>query len=500
MRVFIVLNSLTNNLSGVELSALNRLKMFVSYSSFDISLLTVNFHKNTVDFFEYYSLNYLGKSKDRYFDNIYMSILGRNKKCIERAAASVSAKYNYSERISEIHERYYDDQKKLLMYAVFYPNGLHKNKLNYINYFCEGYKIQRAHYTLSGSLSHIQYLEKDTGEVYREELLCVEGKPKIINYFSNKKLVRIEINNDDGLLEHVFYSKNELMKWWFEENLKNKDVLIFDGCSNWLSVFKGIDKKLKLISVLHSNHLAEGEPSETGRFISQQRYNLLTDDSFLDAHIILTKKQLVDISRRLKKHTPLLNIPHSLLDSVNRVSFCRRQLNRIIIAARLAPEKNLTDAIYIMRKVVDQLPDLELHIYGEGPEKEALTKLIDSLNLSENVALKGFTHDVKEKLNSACLYLSTSTRESFSLSILESLSCGVPVLAYNVDYGPSELIKHGYNGYLVNAFDIEDAASQILTYFSSENNMKNMSINSYLSVERYFPKNVVEKWRQLILD
>ena len=57
--------------------------------------------------------------------------------------------------------------------------------------------------------------------------------------------------------------------------------------------------------------------------------------------------------------------------------------------------------------------------------------------------------------------LSTSKMEGFGLAILESLSVGTPVISYDVDYGPSELIQDGFNGYLVPQGDINQMVEKV---------------------------------------
>lgn len=109
-----------------------------------------------------------------------------------------------------------------------------------------------------------------------------------------------------------------------------------------------------------------------------------------------------------------------------------------------------------------------------------------------------FSWRIKEHLEKACLSLVTSVRECFPLAILESLSSGVPVLAYDISYGPSELIEDQYNGYLVKAHDIEKAAMFILNHFSSRERMIEMSKNSYESALLYEPEKIAKRWIKLI--
>ena len=70
-------------------------------------------------------------------------------------------------------------------------------------------------------------------------------------------------------------------------------------------------------------------------------------------------------------------------------------------------------------------------------------QLVEDYHLSEHVKFHGFKTHINEEIAKAELMLSTSKMEGFGLAILESLSVGTPVISYDVDYGPSELIQDG---------------------------------------------------------
>ena len=74
----------------------------------------------------------------------------------------------------------------------------------------------------------------------------------------------------------------------------------------------------------------------------------------------------------------------------------------------------------------------------------------------------GYTSDPVSVFSSSLASIYPTKTEGFGLAILESLACGCPVVTYDVDYGPRELIRSGENGRRVTPGDIDEFASAIL--------------------------------------
>ena len=88
----------------------------------------------------------------------------------------------------------------------------------------------------------------------------------------------------------------------------------------------------------------------------------------------------------------------------------------------------------------EAVPGATLDIYGEGAEHEALQPLIDARGLGAHVVLRGRTDDPGTVLDAASVFLSTSAFEGQGLSLAEALAHGCPVVAYDVRYGPRDLL------------------------------------------------------------
>lgn len=109
--------------------------------------------------------------------------------------------------------------------------------------------------------------------------------------------------------------------------------------------------------------------------------------------------------------------------------------------------------------------NIKLLILGKGMLQQKLQQLVLELNLAEQVVFKGFLPPAEYMAN-ALFLVSTSESEGFGNVLVESLACGTPVIAFDCDFGPAEIIVHRENGLLVtpqNSEDLTDAMNLFVT-------------------------------------
>ena len=117
------------------------------------------------------------------------------------------------------------------------------------------------------------------------------------------------------------------------------------------------------------------------------------------------------------------------------------------------PVKRVLDVVRIFAGVRRALP-ATLVMVGDGPDRLAAEAETRTLGLQDDVLFLGRIDAVAPLLASADLFLLPTDRESFGLSALEALACGVPTLAYNVG-GIREVVRHGETGMLHDVGDID---------------------------------------------
>lgn len=126
-----------------------------------------------------------------------------------------------------------------------------------------------------------------------------------------------------------------------------------------------------------------------------------------------------------------------------------RDANHVVAVGRLSPEKDFANLVRALAVLRDDRPSLRLTIIGEGPERQALERLIAQLDLRGSVSLPGYDANPVEVVRRAGLFVSTSRHEGFGNAIVEALACGTPVVATDAPYGPREILANGRFGLLV---------------------------------------------------
>ncbi len=135
----------------------------------------------------------------------------------------------------------------------------------------------------------------------------------------------------------------------------------------------------------------------------------------------------------------------------------------ILAVGRLTPAKQFDDLLYCFRNI--DRPNLRLVIAGDGPERARLQALADRLGIADQVLWPGRVDDVDSLYRTAICSVLCSRWEGWPIVIVEAMVNGCPVVAYDCEYGPAEIIEHGKSGFLVPQGDVTQltlAVKQVL--------------------------------------
>jgi glycosyltransferase involved in cell wall biosynthesis len=134
----------------------------------------------------------------------------------------------------------------------------------------------------------------------------------------------------------------------------------------------------------------------------------------------------------------------------------------IYAVGRLHPVKGLDRLLNAFALCLQQRPALTLHLVGEGPTRNELEQQAAQLGICERVVFHGFSRQVESHYHRASLLVVSSHVESFGSVLIEAMAFGTPVVAFDCDYGPREIIAPGINGFLVPQGDVPGLAAAIL--------------------------------------
>ncbi len=489
-------------LTGVEHASINRANLFVEHLNIVPTMLTMSLNLDIQIIWQ--NLKKIGLVRPEIpLLNLYEEVMQIN---LGAHLPAAQIKYDHNWKVSNVpntptpHQRVRHPNGEMRMYIVWRDNE--KTIPNYINYFYAGKKIQRDKFNRFGQLAVTQYLG-DKERVLKEDCYTPKGQRCMSRSFDQNGRIRlIQWFDADQGAYLCFDSEVGLGSAWLKKKFHNDphNVFIIDKNRTWAESLHELnqDTPQQLISVIHSYHLRSlNQDLKTGDL--NRNYSGVLNNKFkVNQCVVLTAEQQEDFKQRfINRDYEVHCIPHAYEGSEVATTIERDQ-DLLVMVARLSPEKRVQDAIQIMSLLHKKYPDKRLEIYGSGPERVALQRLIEELGLEQVVRLKGYTHDIAGVFSRAAVSLLTSRAEGFSLSILESLAHGCPVLAYDIKYGPATLITHGQSGWLVPYRDMEAAAQILINYFSHADHLSQFSQAAYAEAQRFHPTRIASYWQQLL--
>ena len=221
-----------------------------------------------------------------------------------------------------------------------------------------------------------------------------------------------------------------------------------------------------------------------------------------DAVVLQTKRQADYVKDLGWKNCAV--IPNPIPESISCYSHSAavREGNatlKIMMAGRLVQQKNYPIALQAFHKLAEDGVDFTADIYGEGKEEKKLRELIESLQLSEKVTLRGWIPNVVEEMCRHHIYILSSDYEGMPNSLMEALGVGMVCISTDCFSGPAEMIDHGVNGFLVPVGD-HDGLYKTLVQVSrmEEQELKSISENAKRRIaEDYNEMHIVEMWEKL---
>ncbi|NGO68175.1 glycosyltransferase family 4 protein [Streptomyces boncukensis] len=219
----------------------------------------------------------------------------------------------------------------------------------------------------------------------------------------------------------------------------------------------------------------------------------------LDALTTVTEADAADYRRKLR--LPGVRV-ESLPNSVPRpeVTPADGTSKWVVAAGRLAPAKRYDLLIRAFAKVTEQRPDWKLRIYGGGREHDRLRALIDELGMYNHVFLMGPAHPLEPEWAKGSIGAVTSSLESFGMTIVEAMRCGLPVVATDCPHGPGEIIRPGVDGALVPMGDEDAVAGALLGLINDDGLRRRMGRAALEDSERFDPARVGSRYESLMRD
>lgn len=316
-------------------------------------------------------------------------------------------------------------------------------------------------------------------------------------------LVHLNINFDghysENLLKKYFLhqKKTRIYKQKLVQLIKELEVdICISLCGKEIDFLADLPVKCKKIGEIHfsmnyrKQFLTARHKGYIWSFLGEIRTQQLKKvTERLDSLVVLTR---ADQMQWQQSHNNIILIPNP--NPLNDKLVSILQNNRVISVGKLDAQKGYDMLIDIWALVAVKHPEWVLDIFGIGEWEQMLLGKIKELKLESSIHLCGSAIDVTSQYIESSIYVMSSRYEGFGMVLVEAMSCGLPVVSFDCEYGPGEIIYDGINGFLIKPNNIRLFAEKICTLIENENLRKAMGNKALESVERYAKETIMQKW------
>ncbi len=252
---------------------------------------------------------------------------------------------------------------------------------------------------------------------------------------------------------------------WLTEHLPGAVVFV-DSPAAYPYVAAMGNPLVSKVAGVHLNHLMGGhdEGSNDVRFTPRFAERFAPVARAFDAVVVMTAAQAADLRTEFGAGFPVVVLPPAVPEVAPAVPGERDEAaagSLIVSVGELAPGARHSHVIRALPSVCAEIPEARLQIHGSGPLLSALQHLAREMGVADRVAVVP-AGSSGLPFAAAALAVWAGKRESTPLSLVRALGSGVPVVAYDVPYGPAQLVEPGRNGLLVAEGDVTALGAAIV--------------------------------------
>ena len=213
--------------------------------------------------------------------------------------------------------------------------------------------------------------------------------------------------------------------------------------------------------------------------------------------------QTLDAAQAFSKAEPALGelavipnpIPAELMLMPLAVNIEKNTQCKLVAMGRLVPAKQFNQLIHAFGLLSETYPEWTLHIYGEGPEREALERQAELVGCKDRIFLAGRTEDPWSVLLEAQLFALTSAYEGFPNVLLEAMALGLPCVTVDCPSGPKEMTSEGRDASLI-LMNNEQVLARALGELMVDPRLRGvLGLRAAQSVRsRYAMESILERW------
>ncbi|BDA82952.1 glycosyl transferase [Aureimonas sp. SA4125] len=172
----------------------------------------------------------------------------------------------------------------------------------------------------------------------------------------------------------------------------------------------------------------------------------------------------------------------------------RRGANILTAVGRLVPQKGFDMLLRAFAEISADFPEWRLVIWGEGEERAALEAERSRLGLDCRVEFPGVTPRPGAWVETADVFVLSSRFEGWGIVLLEAMAADLPVVSFDCDFGPREMIEDQKNGLLVAPNDVSALAKALARVLGDEHLRARLGQAAGTTARQFTPRRMVDQW------
>ena len=311
-----------------------------------------------------------------------------------------------------------------------------------------------------------------------------------VKLFLDFKLIKI--------INPLFFFSNLIKNFFILKKLKYDYIIINTPLAALYFRIIGYLLKKKYIYIVHGFRFHRSERSVKSIFFKtyEKLFSIITSH-----YIILNKEDLKVILNNFNKPKEnILSIPSIGISykKLIKIKTKKKDINfNVGIISAYRDNKGYPDLIKIAAKLQKNKINIKFHCYGYD-NKERYSQKIKRLKLN-NVMLNNYSNNIHDKIKYFDLVCHLSRREGMPISLLETITIGVPVIAYDIR-GNNDIIVNNFNGILVKPYDASDFENRLIKLYKDPKKLKLLQKNCKKSVKQYHDKKNISSMISNFID
>ena len=496
--------------SGTEFSAMNRQKLFNKHGK-NSKIVTRNYNQGLHQEIAKYGL------KDSDIINMYDYFQGtthvphHHEKL--RYSNLVDKRYDKIIGVNSNYSLLKRGQRTVAKVNIF---PLTVGEVGIVSYFDNfGNVTSRDIWDGRGFKSKTQYMHPN-GTIGDEIVYNYQGVPviEITHMYINHKTKQVgpsmfKLLNYKGH-NWRFNTEDDMFVFFLDELLKQTPAILINDRPTLTGVVARVHNADAKYQLLHNEQTTDASMagSAKGKLFPVLEPLFHRYLRAYDGLIVPTEQQKHDLNR-LFPEVQVYAISDSAIDSDNLVSDAKRlkprQHNNVLYIGRIAHDKHIDQLIQIAAFAKNQVPDLKLEIVGyfESPQyQKFLRAFVKKLGMQKSVKFINYAIGKRKDqlMKGAKAMVQTSFGEGLSMSLVNGLEYGIPEIAYDVNYGPNDIIENGKNGYLIPKGNVREAANHLDDILTSQKTFNKLSQGALDKAKEFNDAAIIKQWQPFFSD